>query len=448
MAGIFKAYDIRGLYPEELDEPLAHNIGRAFAELIGRGPVAVAYDMRTSGPSLAERVIAGITDCGVDVVDLGQCSTPLLNFAVAFRKLAGGVMITASHNPGRYNGMKLCREEGIPISGDTGIAEIERWVRQEHLDFTPAPERGRVTREDPKPAYGAFFRERVTLGDRPLKVVIDSGNGMTGPIEVEILRGYLPRLIGMYLEPDGTFPNHEANPLVEKNLADLKAAVVRERADAGIAFDGDGDRVAFIDETGATVPGDLLLALMAQRVLAAHPGAPVLYDLRSSWAVKEEIERAGGVPVLSRVGHAFIKKTLRDRDGVLGGEVSGHYYFRDLWYLDSGILAALRVLELLSRSDATLSQLIRPLDRYARTGEVNFIVKDANAALERLEGAFAKAGQAMGLDGLSVEFDDWWFNVRKSNTEPLLRLNAEARTPELLAAKVAELERLIGGERH
>lgn len=443
---IFKAYDIRGLSPQQLDDALARKIGRAFGKFLGKGPVGVAHDMRTTGPGLHAALTAGLLERGLDVVDLGLCSTPMLNFGVASRGLAGGVMITASHNPGAYNGMKLCREQGIPIAGDTGLAEIEKMVLAD--DAPPTPTTGKVTKAEPFEPYRALLAKFTTPGPRHLKLVVDCGNGMAGAYEFRILSELYPDTVGMYTNPDGAFPHHEANPLVEKNLDDLRRRVVVERADCGIAFDGDGDRVAFVDENGRTVAGDLLLALMVPEVLAREPGAAILYDLRSSWAVKEEIERGGGRAVLSRVGHSFIKKTLRENNGILGGEVSGHYYFRDFYFLDSGIHAACKILELMGNSRGNLSELVRPLDRYPRTGEVNFVVDDAKATLARVEQAFAGRGRHMQLDGLSVELEDWWFNLRMSNTEPLVRLNAQAKSEERLAAEVAGLRKLIGGHEH
>jgi phosphomannomutase len=446
--GIFKAYDIRGLYPEEIDEKAARAIGRAFGTWIKKGPIAVGHDMRASGPSLKDQVIAGLTECGLDVVDAGLCSTPMLNFAVAKWGMAGGIIITASHNPSQYNGMKLCREQGIPLAADTGIQDLERWVKTENAGFSPSPQRGTVTKREPFPEYRQLFLDRIKPGNRTLTVVADCGNGMTGPYEYQIVRELFPKTSGMYLDPDGRFPNHEANPIVEKNLVDLRQRVLAEKADVGIAFDGDGDRVGFLDEKGGMVQGDLLLALMAQLMLAQQPKSTVLYDLRSSWAVKEEIERAGGKPVLSRVGHAFIKKTLREHDGILGGELSGHFYFKDFYYLDSGIFAALLVLEMLSKQDKPLSELIRPLDRYPRTGEVNFVVDDADRVLAKAEAEYGRAGKVLKLDGLSVEMDDWWFNLRKSNTEPLIRLNLQAKSQARLDEKFAALKTLIGGKEH
>jgi phosphomannomutase len=446
--GIFKAYDIRGIYPDELNEEIALLIGRAFGSWLKSGPVVVGYDMRQSSPVLARAVTTGLCSSGVDVVNIGMCSTPMLNFAVAKNGYAGGVMVTASHNPGAYNGFKLCQKDGVPLSGDAGIQDLENWIKNEAGQFVPPSRTGTESQLDILPAFRDFHAERIHPGSRPLSIVVDCGNGITGPFEYKVLSELFPKTEGLYLEPDGRFPNHEANPLVEKNLKDLEAKVLATGADVGIAFDGDGDRVAFVDEKGHSVPGDLLLALMAQEVLKTNKGARILYDLRSSWVVREEIEKAGGIPVLSRVGHAFIKKTLREQEGILGGELSGHYYFQDFFYLDTGILAALKILELLSRGTKPLSALIEPLDRYPRTGEVNFVVKDADQVLRTAREQFGGFGKLIELDGVSVEFENWWFNLRKSNTEPLIRLNLQARDARTLDEKYRVLATIIGGQIH
>lgn len=454
--GIFKAYDIRGLCPQELDESKALNIGRAFGVWLERtvmakatGPVAIGWDMRGTSPGLAQQLTRGLTETGHDVVRVGLCSTPMLNYSVARRGYRAGVMITASHNPSQYNGFKLCRQEGIPLSADTGIKDLERWVDEESSRFEPSPRLGTVTDQGIFDDYVGFHTERINPGSRSLKIIADSGNGMTGAYEFKILKQLFPDTTGMFLDLDGNFPNHEANPLVDKNLVDLRKEVLARKADVGIAFDGDGDRAAFLDELGQAVQGDLVLALLAKSLLEKHPGKAVLYDLRSSWAVKEEIEKAGGKPVLSRVGHAFIKKTLREHDGILGGELSGHFYFRDFYFLDSGILAALTMLEFLSHQTTPLSELIAPLDRYPRTGEINFVVENADRVIKDVETKFsADGGKSLHLDGLSIEMSDWWFNLRKSNTEPILRLNLQAKTRALLDEKYALVRGLIGGHEH
>jgi len=444
---IFKAYDIRGLVPEQLDESLALNIGRAFGVFLKKGPIAVGHDMRDTSPGLTKALITGIQETGLGVVKVGLCSTPMLNFSVARLGFAGGIMVTASHNPGGYNGFKLCREQGIPISGDTGILDLESWVQREALSFRATEPIGSVSEVDIRETYSAFLRTQVKPGPRTLKIAVDGGNGMIGYHEYGFLQSVYPETTGLYLEPDGSFPNHEANPLIESNLDDLRKFVLTEKADIGVAFDGDGDRVVFLDEKGRTVMADLALALLASRYLQDHPGSPILYDLRSSRVVPEEIEANGGKPVISRVGHAFIKKTLREVDGILGGELSGHFYFKDFYFLDSGILGALKIIELLSNSDKSLSELTRSLDRYPRTGEINFKVGDADAVLKTIEGSLEDQGKTSHLDGFSFESPNYWFNVRKSNTEPLVRLNLQALNPEVLRERLDWIESLIGGVR-
>lgn len=441
---IFKAYDIRGIVPDQLDAGLARNIGRAYGIFLGKGPVVVGHDMRESSPQLVAALIEGVCETGLDVVDIGQCSTPMLNFGVAHGGHAGGVMVTASHNPGRYNGFKICREQGIPLSGETGIEELRRWVEEESAGFRPLSPSGKVHSWDLRPDYRELLLGRITRGPRPLKVAVDGGNGMIGYFEYGVLAELFPDSTGIYLEPDGRFPNHEANPLVEKNLDDLKKFVTKIKADVGIAFDGDGDRVVFVDEQGRTAMADLVLALLAPSMLARQPGSPILYDLRSSRAVGEEIAKAGGKPVLSRVGHAFIKKTLRENEGIIGGELSGHFYFRDFHYLDSGILGALRLLELLSHETRTFSELLAPIDRYPRTGEINFQVEDPDRMLEHIETSYRAHGKVFHLDGFSFESETFWFNLRKSNTEPLLRLNLQAIDPEVLKIQLEDLEKVLG----
>lgn len=450
--GIFKAYDIRGTVPDELDAPKAHAIGRAFGVFLraeqGRtGTVAVGHDMRVSSPKLAAAITHGLNEAGFDVVHIGRASTPMLNFAVAHLNLAGGVAVTASHNPARYNGFKLCRREGAPLSGTSGLGELERWVDHENRRFKPARRKGQRVRRSIFGAYKRYLLSHVTKGRRAVRVVVDCGNGMTGPYEFKVLQAAFPGTRGQCLEPDGRFPNHEANPIVEGNIKDLEKAVVQRRADCGIAFDGDGDRVVLVDERGQMVSGDGILGLLATRMLECEPGSVVLYDLRSSWGVKEAVERSGGRAVKSRVGHAFIKALLREHKGLLAGELSGHYYFRDFFYLDCGGFAALKVLEALSTTKVPLSELIAPFLSYPKTPEINFRVHDAAAVLRRLEESYRGRGTIEHIDGLSVETADWWFNVRMSNTEPLVRLNMEARRKETLERELPAVIDLIGGER-
>jgi phosphomannomutase len=444
---IFKAYDIRGKYPTELDAPLARRIGGSFARLLGAKRLAVGRDMRTHSPELQGAVIEGIREAGADVVDLGLCSTPMAYFAIGSQDVDGGLNVTASHNPGQYNGMKLCGRGARPISAANGILDVERMVAQ--APPPPAPRPGEVTKLDLLAKY-ADHVARFARIERPLTVAIDVANGMAA----YTLPPLLTRLENLdahtlFMQLDGTFPNHEANPLKEENLRDVKALVSSKRADLGVAFDGDADRCAFVDEGGRTVSADLMTALLARELLATRPGAPVVYDLRSSWVVKEEIRRAGGVPVRDRVGHSFIKATMRENGAVFGGELSGHFYFADNYVCDSGEIAFASALTMLSKDRAPLSARVADLRRYHSTGEINFHVDDKEGAMARLEREFSD-GRGDRLDGITLEFGDladddwWWFNVRPSNTEPLLRLNLEARKPETRDRRKAQLVSMLG----
>jgi phosphomannomutase len=445
--GIFKAYDIRGLYPEELDEGLARRIGNAFARFLGAKRLVVGRDMRTHSPAVARGVIDGIRDAGCDVVDAGLCSTPMAYYAIATQDCDGGLNVTASHNPGQYTGMKLCREAAKPISSETGIREIERLVAEPYP--APAAARGGVRAVDLLTAYAEHVAGFAAVG-RPIRVAIDAANGMGGytlPAVLERLPAVSAKTL--FMELDGTFPNHEANPLKEENLDPVRELVIRTRADFGVGFDGDADRCCFVDETGRTAAADLITALLAREFLRKVPGAPVVYDLRSSWVVKEEIEKAGGVPIRDRVGHSFIKATMREHGAVFGGELSGHFYFKDHFTCDSGEIALACTLGLVSRSRSPLSKLVGDLRRYHATGEINFRVEDKQAAIARLKREFSD-GRQDELDGITVEYGDvadpewWWFNVRASNTEPLLRLNLEASTAALRDSRRERLVALLG----
>ncbi|MBI3891267.1 MAG: phosphomannomutase/phosphoglucomutase [Candidatus Wallbacteria bacterium] len=440
---IFKAYDIRGTVPDQIDDTLARKIGQAFVTLTKARRIAVGRDMRVSSPVLAEALIDGARAAGADVLEVGMVSTPMLNFAVAANKLDGGIQVTASHNPGAYNGFKLCGPGASPVSYDSGIGDVERWVASKAGAFQPAARRGGLEKREIFDEYSRFLKAQVKLADRHLRLIADSANGVTGVREFLILEELYPDIEGMFLEPDGSFPNHEANPLIPENIRPLQDRVHATGADLGIAFDGDGDRVAFVDNEGKAVSGDMITALIAASELGRHAGATVLYDLRSSRAVKEEIEHLGGVAKKCRVGHSFIKQMMRETGAVLAGELSGHFYFKDNFYLDSGIFAALRVLEILSHSEKTMAQLVAPLDRYHRSGEINFRVRDQDAVLARVEQAFRGRGEASHLDGLSVDFEDWWFNLRKSNTEPLLRINLEASSEDVMRQRLTELQALL-----
>lgn len=438
--GIFKAYDIRGIYPGELDEKLMKKIGNATAQYLDAAKLVVSRDMRLSGESLKNAFVDGATDAGVDCVDAGLLSTPGNYFAVAHYGFPGGVAITASHNPKEYNGAKVSREKAIPVGLETGLADIERIVKS-----------GAYRRARAKGAVSTLsviddLTEHVlkVAGDiRPLKVVIDAGNGMAGLTLPPILAKLPIETTRLFFELDGSFPNHEANPLKPENVKDLEKAVRDTGADLGVAFDGDADRCAFVDEKGEAVPCDLMTAVIAKDIIKREPGAIILYDCRSSRAVREEIEAAGGRAFPERVGHAFMKATLRERDGAFAGELSGHYYFRENFYCDSADIAFVRMLNVLSAAKAPLSEIVRPLRRYSNTGEVNFHVDDKDARIEKLAEVFSD-GRISHLDGITVEYPDWWFNVRKSNTEPLLRLVLEGSTAALRDDGYSRVKSVIG----
>ncbi|MEZ5976650.1 MAG: phosphomannomutase/phosphoglucomutase [Planctomycetota bacterium] len=448
--GIFKAYDIRGTVPDQLDEELGRRIGRSFARLLGAKRLVVGQDMRTHSPGIADAVSAGIRDEGCDVVRLGLASTPMTYYAIGSIDCDGGLCVTASHNPGQYNGMKLCGRGATPISRDNGIADIERMCGE--AQPAPVAERGGEERVDLLAAYADHVAGFARIG-RPVSLAIDAGNGMAGHTLPSILER-LPQVEShaVLMEPDGRFPVHEANPLKEENL-DLVREVVREHGTRlGVAFDGDADRCCFVDEQGATLTADLMTALIARQLLAERGPHPILYDLRSSWVVKEEIAKAGGEPIRERVGHSFIKATMRKRGALFGGELSGHFYFRENFTTDSGVIAmvtALSVLDAPANRGRALSEIAADLRRYHATGEINFEVEDKDAAIAEIRSKYAD-GKQDDLDGITVEFgglgddDWWWFNVRASNTEPLLRLNLEARRAETRDRRRDELIRLLG----
>jgi phosphomannomutase len=446
---IFKAYDIRGTYPDQLDADAARAIGRGVARFLGTGPVVVGRDMRESGIALREGLVAGLRAEGLDVIDVGRVSTPMVYFATTSRGAGGGVMITASHNPGAYNGFKLCGRNAVPIGIETGLVDVRAHAERLHGAALPAP-RGALASDGVREDYYRMLLDAFPARPR-LSCVIDAGNGIAG----EALAGLLDRLAldatRLYFEPDGSFPNHEADPLKLENLEALQHEVRRRGADLGIAFDGDGDRAVFVDENAEPVPADLSSALFAREVLGqglmgAKAGEAVVYDLRSSRVVAEEIRRAGGRPVRSRVGHAFIKKTMRDEGACFGGELSGHYYFRlpGGYVADDGAAAMMLMLQVLESSGRRLSELWSPLRRYAQSGEINRRVADVAEVTRRVRAAFPD-GKADDLDGLTVQYDDWWFNLRPSNTEPLLRLNVEAQSPAEMLARRDQLAKIIDG---
>ena len=448
--GIFKAYDIRGLVPSQLDAELARKIGYHFVKLLGARKLVVGQDMRTHSPELADAVSEGMRDAGCDVIRLGLASTPMTYFSIGSLDCDGGLCVTASHNPGEYNGMKLCREGARPVSRDTGIAELERMCEGPYPG--PGATRGSEESVDMLDAYAKHVAGFVDL-PREVHVALDAANGMGAHTLPKILE-HLPmvRTERLYFELDGSFPNHEANPLKEENLRDVQELVKKTGAEIGCAMDGDADRCCFVDETGTTVGADLMTALLAPRFLERFPGTGIIYDLRSSWVVKEEIARHGGTPVRERVGHSFMKATMREQGIQFGGELSGHFYFGENFVSDSGELAFVTALAYLTSPEAdgkTLSQMVSGLRRYHATGEVNFHVEDKDALIASLKERYAD-GRSDELDGITVEYGElsdpewWWFNVRASNTEPLLRLNLEASSPALMADKRAELIGLLG----
>jgi phosphomannomutase len=445
-AKIFKAYDIRGLVPDELDEEVAEAIGGAFVRLTGASCVATAHDMRTSSPQLAEAFGRGASAQGADVIAAGLGSTDLLYYASGSLDVPGA-MVTASHNPSKYNGIKLCLAGARPVGVDTGLGE----VREAAARGVPAYEgkRGTVTPRDLLPGYAAHLKSLVDAsGIRPLTVVVDAGNGMAGYTVPKVFEGLPVRLIPLYFELDGTFPHHEANPIDPANLRDLQRAVIESGADIGLAFDGDADRCFVVDERAEIVSPSALTALIAVRELAREPGAKIIHNLITSRAVPEIISEHGGTPIRTRVGHSFIKARMAETGAVFGGEHSGHFYFRDFWFADSGMLAALHVLAALGSQDAPLSQLLGSYRRYLGTGEINSEVRDQTAATLQVRQAFAaRPGVTMDeLDGLTVNGDGWWFNIRPSNTEPLLRLNAEAADEATLTALRDEVLGIVRGQ--
>jgi phosphomannomutase len=441
---VFKAYDVRGLYPAELDETGAYAIGRAYVEEFEPRRIAVGRDMRTSSPTMARALVEGAADAGADVLELGMVGTEMVYFAVGELGLDGGVCVTASHNPKDYTGMKIVRRGALPVGGESGLFQV-RDRALAGFDMSRGLTPGHVQQHDIWPAFVERVISFVDLDAvRPLRVVIDAANGMAGAMLPPVLERLPIHAVRCYFEPDGTFPNHEPNPLLPENREFIMGKVREERADLGVAFDGDADRCFFVDDTGDFVPGDFATALLAESVLAKEPGAKIIYDVRASWAVPETIERAGGVPLVNRVGHAFIKHRMRKEGAAFGGEVSGHYYFRDFSQADSGVVPFLLMLELISRKGKKLSDILASYrGRYFLTGELNTPVADVPLKLQELKERFAQEGTVSHLDGVSVDADDWHMNVRPSNTEALLRLNLEARSRELMERKRDEVLAVI-----
>ncbi|WMX46725.1 phosphomannomutase/phosphoglucomutase [Streptomyces roseicoloratus] len=434
LSQIVKAYDVRGVVPDQWDETLAELFGAAFVRVVDADAIVIGHDMRPSSPGLAAAFARGAARLGADVTMIGLCSTDQLYFASGRLNLPGA-MFTASHNPAQYNGIKMCRAGAAPVGQDTGLSDIrelvERWSEEGAPE--PAAKPGAVTERETLEDYAAHLLSLVDLAAiRPLKVVVDAGNGMGGHTVPTVLDGLPLTVVPMYFELDGTFPNHEANPLDPKNIVDLQARVRAEGADLGLAFDGDADRCFVVDERGEPVSPSAITALVAARELAKNPGGTVIHNLITSWSVPEVVRENGGTPVRTRVGHSFIKEEMAKTGAIFGGEHSAHYYFKDFWNADTGMLAALHVLAALGGQDGPLSGLVAAYDRYVSSGEINSTVADQTARLAAVKAAFAgREGVTLDeLDGLTITSADWWFNLRASNTEPLLRLNIEARDTE------------------
>lgn len=453
---VFRAYDIRGLSPDELDAPFARCLARAVITVYSPRKVLIGRDMRLTSSLLQSAFVDELCSYGVDVIDIGLCTTPMFNVLVGLSKggVDLGVMITASHNPGKYNGFKMIRGDMLPIGQGSGMEELARAFAGEKTEDGRwkmeggVKERGTVVKDET--GLARYADHILKLADLPpempkMKIAIDAGNGMAGAVLPELLRR-LPWLEvnSLYFEPNGTFPNHEANPLKHETLRDLQDLVRREACALGVAFDGDADRVGLVDEKGELVSGDLVLALVSQEILRNQPDGLVLYDVRCSWAVPEAIAKAGGRPKMCRVGHAYIKRQMREENAVFAGEVSMHYYFHNLFNVESGDLLFLLILRRLAQSGVSLSSLWRPLLRYVHSGEISFSVRDKAAVIQNIRGKYAASAKSISeLDGIRFEFEDWWFSLRESNTEPLVRLNVESRTKEMTERKVNELANII-----
>ncbi|MEC4020923.1 phosphomannomutase/phosphoglucomutase [Streptomyces sp. H27-D2] len=456
LSQLVKAYDVRGVVPDQWDESLSELFGAAFAQVTAASAIVIGHDMRPSSPGLARAFARGAAARGVDVTEIGLCSTDELYFASGSMDLPGA-MFTASHNPAQYNGIKMCRAGATPVGQDTGLADIRALVEEWSQTGAPvitadgsdvAVTAGAIVRRDVLADYAAHLRGLVDLTEiRPLKVVVDAGNGMGGHTVPTVFKGLPLDLIPMYFELDGTFPNHEANPLDPKNIVDLQAKVREVHADLGVAFDGDADRCFIVDERGEPVAPSAITALVAARELAKHPGGTIIHNLITSWSVPEVVREHGGVPVRTRVGHSFIKGEMAAAGAIFGGEHSAHYYFRDFWNADTGMLAALHVLAALGGQDGTLSDLVAQYDRYAASGEINSTVEDQPGRTAAVRAAYADRTDVEldELDGLTVTARDWWFNLRASNTEPLLRLNVEARDAATVAKVRDEVLAIVRG---
>jgi len=443
---IFKAYDVRGTYPDQVNEEAARAIGAAFVTYLKAKRIAVGRDMRLSSPSVAQAFIDGATSQGCDVVDYGMISTDMLYFAVAKDGHDGGVMVTASHNPKQYNGMKMVRREAFPLSGEEGISDIREMIKAGTIP-PPAAVRGSVSQANTLDAYIDHVMGFIDASlIKPFNVVLDAGSGMGGLVAPRLFEQLACKTTRLCFEIDGRFPNHEANPLIDENRIDITERVIAEKADIGIAWDGDADRCFFIDGSGEFISGDFITALLAEAFLLKVPGSTIIYDLRASYAVRDIVAAHGGTSLMNRVGHAFFKRRMRETNGIFGGEVTGHYYFRDNFFADNGFIPALLILELMSKKGKSLRELLEPLrEKYFISGEINTKLASMDHVQPKFDQIASKYADAhqYTLDGISIEYPDWHFNVRASNTEPLLRLNLEATTAELMAQKRDEVLGLI-----
>jgi len=438
---IFKAYDIRGVYPKEINEELAYRIGRAFVSFLKPKTVVIGRDVRLSSDSLFKALAKGITEQGADVIDIGLASTPMMYFANANYGYDAGIMITASHNPKEYNGFKMVTKGALPLSGDSGIMDIKELV--EKNDFEDSGNGGEISEKEIKQDYIKHilsFAKKDKM--KSFKIVVDAGNGMSALDAPKILKEIGCDDTELYFELDGTFPNHLPNPLEEKNIKELRKKVIEEKADMGLAFDGDADRMFIVDEKGEVVPADFIATLVAQKILKEKPGSTILFDLRSSLILSEKIEEAGGRPVMSRVGHSFIKREMREKDAVFASELSAHYYMKDNFFIESPFLVVFKIFEIMTETGNNVSELVKPLKKYYASGEINFTVEDKEGVMKKLEEKYSD-GDVSELDGVRIAYDNWWFNVRPSNTEPLLRLNLEAKSRELMEEKKKEISGII-----
>ncbi|MCK5578784.1 MAG: phosphomannomutase/phosphoglucomutase [Planctomycetes bacterium] len=460
---IFKAYDIRGKYPEQLDESKAQAIGWATAKFLKAKKMVVGRDARVSSDPLFHSLAAGLNEAGAEVTDIGQVTTPMSYFACGFYEFDGSIMVTASHNPGNYNGFKICREKAIALSEETGLQDIKKLTEQrtaKSIEPRALPRRQAGKSREPRTKVlniQADYKKYIlsfVKNLRPLKIAVDTANGVVGPVFNEIFKDSPLKITPLFFEPDGRFPNHEPNPMEDKNIILLQETILKTKADFGVAFDGDGDRCVFLDENGQRISSDFITSLIARELLSSEQGTmnneqfnksdrpAVVYDLRSSWLVREEITKYGGQPIRERVGHAFIKSTMRRHNAICGGELSGHYYFRSNYFADSALIAFAHILTVVSKENKSFSEIIKPLQRYHSSGEVNFKVTDKDSKIKEIAQLFPD-GKQDSLDGLTVEYPDWWFNVRKSNTEPLLRLNVEAKTKEILEENKDKLFKIL-----